>query len=640
MLPRRRSEILEEKIKEAANAYYNAQPVISDEEFDKLCDELRTLSPHSSVLRQVGAQPISPLQKISHSIPMLSLAKVKTQQEFDGWAAGTGATKFIVEEKLDGISVELVYLNGTLQHASTRGDGEIGENITHSVLQMKNVFAELPNFSGSLRGEIILRKSLFEENFPEYANPRNTVSGLARKLESDQRLKFLEIIYTDLYTEQGVSTEKKKLQKIESMGCSVVANHVCIDVAVWYEHYMEFRKGMDYDIDGLVVKVNDVPLQEELGIVGGRPKGQIAWKFPPLQAKTKLCDVLWQVGLTGRITPVAVLEPVELGGVTISRTSLHNLRNFRQLGLTDCSEVLLSRRNDVIPYIEAAFTPEGATCCTYEIPSKCPACSGAAQETGDFLVCPSPQCSAKLVHDLTKWVEVVGLKDLGEAFLKDITQKLGVQTIADLYKLTIEQLLTLPGYKQTKAEKLITRIQNSKSLPFETFMAALNIPGIGKSTWVDIQQNGFTLDALLDESQDNLLSESLQAVPNVGAITAQAVVAGLKNCRSIVRDLLAAGVSIQQKTGPLQGMSFCFTGALPSGMSRGVAHKIVEKQGGVIKTSVSKGLTYLVQANPQSTSTKSQKAQSLGTKVIGEDEFLELAQFSTNMLMSIATENK
>lgn len=631
---RNKIQHLEQKIKEAASAYYNAQPVISDEEFDALCDQLRALAPGSAVLQQVGAPPVSPLQKIKHEIPMLSLGKVKTQQEFDGWVSGTGATKFVVEEKLDGISVELVYSNGMLRYALTRGDGETGENISHSVVQMKNVFAELPGFTGSLRGEIILRKSLFEENFSEYANTRNTVSGLARKLEIDQRLKFLEIVYYDLYAEQGFSTEKKKLQKIESMGCSVVANHVCTDVAGWYEDYADCRGELDYDIDGLVIKVNDVSLQEELGVVGGRPKGQIAWKFPSLQARTKLRGVQWQVGLTGRITPVAILEPVELGGVTISRTSLHNLHNFRQLKLTGCSEVLLSRRNDVIPYIEAAFASEGTA---YTIPAKCPACGGAAQEIGDFLVCPSPQCSAKLVNDLTKWVEVVGLKDLGEAFLKDITQKLSVQTIADLYKLTIEQLLTLPGYKQTKAEKLITRIQNSKLLPFETFMAALNIPGIGKSTWVDVQQSGFTLDTLLQESP--VLSERLQAVPNVGAITAQAIVAGLKNCRGVVRDLLAVGVSIQQKTGPLQGMSFCLTGSLPSGMSRGVAHKIVEKQGGVIKTSVSKGLTYLIQANPQSTSTKSQKARALGTKVIGEDEFLELAQFSTSMLESIA-ENK
>lgn len=351
---------LKVRIKAAQDAYYNLSPFMSDQEFDALVDELRALEPEATEVTSVGATTpsLSVWEKVRHEIQMGSLGKANSKQELLDWATGTGASMFHVTHKIDGSSMELVYKAGKLKKCVTRGDGIIGEDVTINVVQIPGIPSDLGvPIDAIVRGEIVMMKSVFDQSYAkEYANPRNTAAAKVReKKGGGAACKDLSFLAYWLKTDDQPRTMHYVAVWLKNHGFQIPES--CAgsieSVLQVYETTTAKRQSIPYEIDGMVVSVNDLEKLEALGSHNMRPRGQIAWKFDAEMRETKVQDVVWQVGPTGRICPVAKVEPVNIGGVTITSVSLHNLSLFRTLRLSEGCRVLVSRRNDVIPYIEA-----------------------------------------------------------------------------------------------------------------------------------------------------------------------------------------------------------------------------------------------------------------------------------------------
>lgn len=628
---------LEKLIEEANDAYYNDIAIMDDYEYDALADELSDLDPKNKVLQKVGADvsEASKLQKVKHAIPMGSQKKVNEEAEFIKWAKNTNATTYTIQEKLDGLSVELVYKKGKLIQASTRGDGSTGESIQHNVIHMSNVHSRLPKFTGSIRGEIVLPKSKFEKHFVNegYVNPRNAASGLSRrKTVNKKALQHVKIIAFDC-TADGVNFTKEhhKIRFLKTLGVDCVFTKVVdIDNAIiGYNIYQKTkREKLDHEIDGLVFKVNDIEKQEALGETDGRPKGQIAWKFSAEMRKTILESVSWEMGLTGRITPVGHVKPVVVGGVTIRKMSLHNVGNIAGLGLWIGAEVLVKRANDVIPQIERTIKPSTKHYPPY--PGVCPSCSYKTKFEGEYLVCPNNGCPARREGDIKKWVRKLDIDEVGESFIRAAIKAKFIADPADLYTLSADTIATLDGYQSKSAKTIVRNINKTRELPLKDFMGALNIPNVGTTVFAALEKAGY--DSIY-KLQTTPWGEFAKVV-GIGDTKALAAYNGIINKEKLIEKLLKNGVTVKKKIiGKLTGKSFCFTGQIS--IKRGNAMKLVESMGGEIKTSVGKGLTYLVQANKNSASGKSQKAKKYGTEILGETGFFDLVEFSFKKLKSL-----
>lgn len=629
-----RIKTLEIKIRAANVAYYtSAKPVMTDGEFDELKDELQRLDTNNPILLEVGA-PVdrTPLAKLKHTIPMGSLNKCNTEEEFLAWAKKMGTDEFVAQQKLDGMSVELCYKNGGLVCAITRGSGREGEDITHNVIHMQNVKAALPNkFSGSLRGEVLLYTGTFDKHFKAtYSNPRNSVAGVARALDT-KLAQHLKILYFDcLPVAMDFTGEKEKIEYIaeilhlETVPYTLLSTKNAIK---GYNLYVEsMRNALDYEIDGLVIKVNNIYRQHELDEEGSLiPASQIAWKFPAATAQTVLKNISWELGLTGRITPVANLVPVKVGGVMVERATLHNYRRIKQYGIVDGATVLISRRGDVIPGLEKVISkPDGATIASP--PTKCPVCGGATHFEGEHLLCSNDECTGKVYGDFVKFIRILGVDECGEAFLETILENRLVKDVADLYNLKVEDIANLPGYGEQSATVILTNLKAKSSMRLSVFFASMNIPGCSVATFEALEKMGLN-------SVDKVLSANvvtLNSAEGIGEKTAKALVSGLDRKRPAIQKLLKYITIEEKKMGKLRGKSFCFTGEIC--IRREVAQQLVRDNGGEVKTSVSKGLTYLVQADPSSQSGKSKKALQYGTKIMGEEEFLALVEFDPSKL--------
>ena len=349
---------LAEELEKARKAYYNLDPIMSDSEYDKKRNRLKELCPEHEEIKAVGAPPPknSVWDKIKHKIPMGSLSKVNTVEEFETWTEKTGSNEFIITHKIDGASLELVYEKGKLVYGATRGDGTVGENITSNIIKIPDI----PHQIGiqedvTIRGEVIILNSVFEKNYAEkYANPRNTTSAKMReKKNNGEDCKSLNFL---AYWAEYDNKPKRMCQvmdTLEELGFKVPSRDSGkIDLMKQvFEMTSKTRPEIPYEIDGMVISVNDIEILSSLGEISMRPRGQIAWKFESEKTESRVTDVMWQVGSTGRITPVAKIEPTKIGGVTVESVSLHNLKMFRELKLFQGCRVIVERRNDVIPYI-------------------------------------------------------------------------------------------------------------------------------------------------------------------------------------------------------------------------------------------------------------------------------------------------
>jgi DNA ligase (NAD+) len=617
---------LEGLIAKAKDDYYNKQPAVADDVYDAWLDELSELDAINRVVISIGAAPVSEWKKVKHESPMGSLDKVNALEEMTDWvnSYARGEALFVTE-KLDGISLHVRYLNGKLTQAATRGDGYTGEDITLNVLKMKGIKEKLPKrLSFSLRGEIVLLKSDHQAWFKDdYANTRNAASGIAKRYDG-RGCEHLTVMFYQVTDGVSFTTEEDQFRFIQELGLLTpgwalsgmwVGIKTPHDIWVDYQHMKRDR--LDYDIDGLVVRINNLTKQLSLGDKDLRPKGAVAFKFAPVTRETVLRQVLRQTGGTGRITPVAVFDPVNLMGATVTNASLYNWKYIRDLKIDVGARVLVARANDVIPRVVALVRGVDTI---NQPPETCDVCGVRVVQDGEYHVCPNwGTCPAQVVGRLAQWISTLNILEWGDVLLEKLVTSGLVKSVPDLYLLTEEQIAGLDRMGPKVAAKVLENLNEKKDLPLETVLGALSIPGVATSTIKMAMDAGYDTFAALKSAT----LEQLIKVNGIGPVKADSLFKWLQTHGRIVEDLELAGVAIQEKIrGKLTGMSFCFTGSMSR--KRPELEALVTSNGGEVKASVSKKLTYLV-ASAAST-TKAAAAQKNGTKILTEDEFLGLVE--------------
>lgn len=626
----------------AANeAYRNGVPLMSDAEYDAMEDRLAELVADAdpsfievqeaqAFLASIGAPPAddSGWTKARHAAPMGSLNKAQSVDDLRSWFKSCGVqTGLVVSDKCDGISVSLRYEGGQLVRALTRGDGEVGEDITRNVVKMKGIVHFIKGFDGHLRGEIVLRKSDWKAHFPGYANPRNAAAGIAKRLDG-VGVEHLTVLHYQMIRDGGKAIPSKavEFQVLQKVGCTVPnwqeAPDLTMVEAIYDEYVRVRRETLDYDIDGLVVEFTDPAVMETLGDLNKRPKGAVAFKFPHDAKPTTLRNIRWQVGKSGRITPVAEFDPVDLAGASVKQASLHNVSTIdtlaRQVGvraLTVGDTVLVSRRNDVIPYVESVITSAGGT--PLGTPDKCPECGFDLIMQGEYLLCHGEDCPAQVLGGISRWVKKIGVLGIGDSLIESLIEHAGVQDAADLYTLDPTKIEHIPtgsdGSRMGRtAHIIVDELHAKKELPLHVFVGSLGIPLCARSVCKTIVDAGFDS---IDKMRSAKLAE-IAAIPGIGGTKADAFVKGIVAKGALIDKLLANGVSIKAKAiGGMTGKSVCFTGVRSPEME-----KAIEDAGGSVKSSVGKGLTYLVAKDPTGTSEKLKKAVALGVQVVGLDD--------------------
>lgn len=622
---------LADELLRAKYTYYNIKMpdsmsslVLSDKVYDAKEAELRSLDPNHWVLKIVGAPVIaSEWKKAKHQIPMGSLNKVNLPTELTDWAKDKPKEIWFVTQKLDGLSIELVYESGKLIQAITRGDGEIGEDITINVIRMNGVNQDLQtDFTGSLRGEIVMLKSVWKADFADKANPRNAASGVSKRLDSVGADK-LHIFFYQVLGDVDFTTEVDQFVWLKKHGLGIPDYWLFKTIDEVNKHWRTYqdkdRDKLDYDIDGLVVRINDLAAQMALGDKDLRPLGAIAFKFDNETRESIIRDIIWQVGNSGRITPVAVVDPVQLVGATVTRASIYNMAYIEELGLDIGAKVLVARANDVIPRIEELVQGTGKLA---KAPEFCPECGGFTKMDGENLTCTNTKhCRAQIIGRIKNWVSELNLLEWGDTLIEKLVDAKKIKTVADLYKLEPKDIASLDRLGDKTATKCHAILWENNEIALEVFLGALSIPMIGQSTIKAIMNAG--CDTLTKFGQ--LSAAEFEEVPGVGPTKAKSLADGLKHNQNIILQLLANGVKIKDKIqGTLTGKSVCFTGSMQN--KRPILEKMAADAGADVKASVGKGLTYLVIADPNSTSSKAVAARKLGTTLISEEDFLDLVK--------------
>lgn len=626
---------LEALVKRHQDLYYNGDPEISDAEFDRLWDELKTLDPENPVLRRVGTDAADGFAKAEHLIPMGSQEKAADEAEFRAWAANRDFDEFLVQYKLDGASLELQYSDGLCTRAVTRGDGRIGDDISANARRMKGFVPELtgdsgPNgktpFSGGVRGEVIMTRSTRAAQFPDTANCRNAANGLMKRKDGTGCEHLKLICYDAAPTappapETFFTDESSKLAWLETQGFSgVPCTHLTGAEAViaYREQVMQIRPDLDYDIDGLVVKGNAI---DPVDLARARPQKQIAFKFTTEEAVTTVREIQWsESGAT--YTPVAVVDPVQLAGTVVQRASLANPDIVRSLGLMLGSRVRITKRGEIIPKIIALVeNPSDAR--PIPVPDRCGTCGSTLMDAGTRLYCPNVDCPKLVHHRLEKWIAVLDIREIGDTLLERLFAAGRLSGIPDLYRLTVDELAAMERMGEQSARKVVASIRSRSEISLARFVAGFDIEGIGETMVDKLVSAGFTsLDSLFAASQSDLA-----AVHQFGDILARDLARGLAALRPEMEAVLATGAvriaTVTTATGPLQGNSFCFTGELAS-MTRSAAAEKVKALGGQVKSSVVRGLDFLVTNNPSGSSSKLVKARELGVRLIDEAGFLAM----------------
>jgi DNA ligase (NAD+) len=628
-----KKEELERLIKKHQDLYYNAQPEISDAEFDELWDELASIDPGNPLFAEVGADEADGWPKARHLMPMGSQEKASNPEDFLAWCAKIGHAEYIVQYKLDGASLELQYEDGALVKAVTRGDGEIGDDITPNAERMRGVVSKLrAAFTGGVRGEVLMSHEVHKRKYSEKANCRNAANGLMKRKDGVGS-EDLEVVCYDadgtvpaaveLFASDRRSPfadEVEKVKWLKRMGFELSPQVIFESPEAVIEYrarVMDKRSDLPFDIDGLVVKGREIDPQD---MSRARPEKQIAFKFSLEEAITVLRDVEWSES-GAYYTPIGIMDPVRLAGTTVQRANLVNTNLLREMGLKIGSRVVITKRGEIIPKIESLVeNPHDAS----EIvpPSAC-SCGAALVDEGTRLYCPNPDCPKKLRHRLEKWLSVLDVRDFGAVIVGKLVDSGRVRSIAELYGLKPEELAEYEGMGEKSARKILRNLTSKGEVSLSRFVAGLDIEGIGELNAEKAVAAGF--DSL--EKLRAAKVEELAVVDGLGEITAATIVEGLASLEAEAKAILATGaVSIARSSasGPFAGKSFCFTGELKS-MKRPEAEELVRSLGGQPKSSVTKGLSYLVTNDPGSGSDKNKKAASYGVAIIDEPEFLKMA---------------
>ncbi|MGY5874841.1 MAG: NAD-dependent DNA ligase LigA [Candidatus Thorarchaeota archaeon] len=644
--------------------YVIDDPIITDPEYDELLMKLIALEERfpdlqtpDSPSQHVGGEPRSSLTLVQHPIPMVSLKTVYDEsvvRSFDQTCQSEldeSTVEYIAELKFDGLAVELVYEEGKLVVASTRGDGETGEDITANIKTMKDVPLVLQAFEGEeppsrlvARGEVYmeiegfdrLNKSRAENDESHFANPRNAAAGALRQLDpSIAAQRPLRIFVYGVADASGrnFDTQADALQALRSWGLRVNEQYsrLCRGIDEALEYYSEFsekRDDLPYEIDGVVFKVNSITSQEKLGMRSRDPRWAVAYKFKPRQATTKLCGITIQVGRTGRLTPVAELEPVRIGGVEVSRASLHNLSEIERKDIRIGDTVIVERAGDVIPQIVKPIDDlRTGKEKPYRFPKKCPICKSKVQFTKDkkSARCTNINCPAQLRRGISHFAGRYGMdiEGLGPKRVDQLVDSGLVTSISSLFELTLEDLSQLERFGERSAEKLLTQIENSKKQPLERVLFSLGIPLVGIETAKVLTRKFGNIDTLANASTQDLLD-----LETVGPEVASSIIEffGLDDVQYLLQRLKKAGLTMAvgetYETGmSLEGLTFVFTGTLER-FKRSDAKKLVKSRGGRTSSSVSRKTDYVVAGS--GAGSKLSRAQELGMKVISEEEFGEM----------------
>ena len=641
-------------------------PEISDQEFDRLTTELKKIEAEhpelvtpDSPTQRVGGKPREGFLKAAHSSPMLSLDNTYNVEDLRNWERRvhelTGRTDidYVCELKLDGMSLALRYEDGKLVRGITRGDGTTGEDVTLNVRTVRSVPLSIPKEKlkkaklppdFEVRGEMLMPKASFrkmnqereEKGLPTFANPRNATAGTVRQLEpsitAQRRLDYFG--YSLLKNGRTIfDSHWETLNGLETAGFKVNIQRALAKnfEAVWafIEEWEGKREDLPYEIDGIVVKVDRVGLQQELGFTGKAPRWAIAYKYAARAGVTQIEDILIQVGRTGKLTPVAALRPVPIGGTTVSRATLHNLDEIERLGVKIGDWVEVERGGDVIPKVTHVIDdkehPRGHK--AFHMPEKCPVCGGHVIRTegeADHR-CVNANCPAKLRETIRHFASrhVMNIEGMGDALVNQLTERGMVRNVSDIYRINKDDLLSLERMGDKSAQNILDEIEKSKDLPLERLIFGLGIRFVGERTAQFLAEHFGSMDALSKASEEQLLE-----VEEVGPRIAQSIVEFFsepKNCE-LLQSLAKAGLKFKgrkkERGTKLAGKTFVLTGTLPR-LTRDEAKKLIEDAGGRVSGSVSKKTDYVVAGSDAGS--KLDKAKELGVAVIGEDEMKELA---------------
>jgi DNA ligase (NAD+) len=655
-------------------------PIISDLEYDRLLNELKRIeSDHpewittDSPTQRAGARPADRFEKIRHPAGILSLANAFGGDDARAWLERIAKiddrvekAKFVVEPKIDGLSVVLHYRNGLFVQGATRGDGEVGEDITSNLRTIRAIPLKIPVNSDQLsvssdklqvtnyklpkylvvRGEAFIPNKDFEElnrkleeaGEKTYLNPRNTAAGSLRQLDPQLTASrpLTLLVYQIVHSEVGEAptSQWEILEYLKALGfpvTDIARRFDDLEAAIAYtETWDKGRDKLPYEADGMVIKLDDLTLASELGFVGKDPRGAIAFKFPAREVTTTLNDIGVAVGRTGVLTPYAVLEPVEIGGVIVERATLHNFDFIAEKDIRVGDRVLVKRAGEVIPYvIGPVVDARSGKEKTYKPPTTCPACSQAVEHFEGEVAwyCVNTACPAQLVRNIEHFVSrgAMDITGLGIKIVEQLIEAGLVKDVADLFTLRKEQLLKLEGFAEKKAENLLKSLEQAKGQSLNRLIAALGIHGVGEVMAGDLSRAYGDLSALSKTS-----AEELQQIEGLGPNIAESIVDWFSQTanQKVLKKLGAAGVNPKmkkeemKKEGALSGFTFVVTGTLPT-LSRDEVKEFIEQNGGKVTDSVSKKTSYLVLGeNPGS---KADKAQALGVKIVDEAELRKLA---------------
>ena len=470
-----------------------------------------------------------------------------------------------------------------------------------------------------IRGEIILTKDDHKKFFENFSNPRNTASGVCRRLDGEG-CENLTLMFYQVIGDDEFKTESSMFEFLEKNKFIVPNYKVCKNAEevneLWKKYQDTIRSSLNYEIDGLVVNCNDVEFQKSLGVTNLKPKGKMAFKFATQFVKTIVKEIRWGLGNSGRVTPVCWFEPVNLLGSNVEKASVYNIAYITEIGLDVGAEVLICKANEIIPRVEKVIKSTGTVA---PIPTECPECGSKLKMNGENLTCINFDCPAQVKGRIKNWISELNILDFGETLIERVVECGKVKTVADLYKLTIKDLASLERMGEKSATTAYNNLWAYSTIPLETMLGALSIPMIGTSSLKLVVEAGY--DTL--EKIQAMTEEDFEKIQGLGPIKAKSLVQGLTDYKQIIKQLLTNGVKIKEKsTGSLTGKSFCFTGTMVR--KRADLEKMVENAGGSVK-SVGKGLSYLVIADAEnSTTTKAEKARKLGTTLISEEDFIKL----------------
>ncbi|MEW6735151.1 MAG: NAD-dependent DNA ligase LigA [Acidobacteriota bacterium] len=660
-------EQLREKIRYHDECYYVLnRPEISDYEYDKLMQRLKELeTKHPDLItpdsptQRVGGRPVEGFESYRHKRSMLSLDNTYSEAELREWnercrrlAAGRHYD-FVVELKIDGLSISAIYENSLLARGVTRGDGRTGDVVTENVKTIRSIPLRLRTNSWptgvteiEVRGEVYMSNSVFtkineeqvEQGLAPFANPRNTASGTMKLLDSQiVATRRLDCFAYDLLFDgnKPFQSHWQALEWLRTAGFKVNEHSRRCDsiesVLDFCREWAERRDTLDYEIDGVVIKVDQIALQDEFGSTSKSPRWAVAYKYPPRQAITRLRSIVVQVGRTGALTPVAQLEPVLLAGTTVARASLHNEDEIGRLGLKIGDWVVVEKCGEIIPKVVKVLTERRQEIATelkdFVMPKVCPACGGeVARPLGEVILrCLSPTCTAKLKNALKHFAsrEAMKIEGLGEELIKQLVDKQLVSDLADIYSLKLEQVMALERMAKKSASNLLEQIEQSKERELYRLVNGLGIPHVGVRTARLLANHFGSLDRLANASQPEL-SEIFE----IGDVMATAIYEWFnhKDNRRRLERLRAAGLTLTQQQSSqvskiFTGKQFVLTGKL-AGMSREEAQHLIEERGGRVTGSVSKKTDYVVAGSDAGS--KLDKAQELGIKILDEEALLKI----------------